>query len=220
MKNTEELVAIKRIPKLFDDLIDCKRILREIILLRKLQHQNLIKIIEILQPEEDEVFNVIYLVMEFAQSDLKKLFKSSIFLEPMHIKTLVYNMLCGIKYLHSAEVLHRDLKPANILINDNCSVKICDFGLARSVSGIKSAHLYKYSKKPEKLPCSSKSLKELTKEEEKEEKVIIKPKQKRLLRRKSKMQLKRELTGHVATRWYRAPELILLEKGYTAAIDI
>jgi len=56
----------------------------------------------------------------------------------------MYNSLCGLKYLHSADVLHRDLKPANILFNDDCSVKICDFGLARAVRGIKSAHLYKY----------------------------------------------------------------------------
>ena len=59
----------------------------------------------------------------------------------------MYNTLCGLKYLHSADVLHRDLKPANILFNDDCSVKICDFGLARAVRGIKSAHLYKYQKK-------------------------------------------------------------------------
>lgn len=51
---------------------------------------------------------------------------------------LVYNILRGIVYLHSADVLHRDLKPANILINDDCTVKICDFGLARSVTGVKS----------------------------------------------------------------------------------
>lgn len=41
-------------------------------------------------------------------------------------------MLCGLKYLHTSNILHRDLKPANILVNDDCSVKICDFGLARS----------------------------------------------------------------------------------------
>ena len=40
------------------------------------------------------------------------------------------------KYLHTANILHRDLKPANILINDDCSIKICDFGLARSAQGI------------------------------------------------------------------------------------
>lgn len=52
---------------------------------------------------------------------------------------MVYNLICAVKYLHSANVLHRDLKPANILVNEDCSVKICDFGLARSIAGIESA---------------------------------------------------------------------------------
>ncbi len=46
------------------------------------------------------------------------------------------------KYLHSADVLHRDLKPANLLVNEDCTVKICDFGLARSVEGIEGASIY------------------------------------------------------------------------------
>jgi len=46
------------------------------------------------------------------------------------------------KYLHSAEVLHRDLKPANVLINEDCTVKVCDFGLARSVKDVEGAHIY------------------------------------------------------------------------------
>ncbi len=61
--------------------------------------------------------------------------------------------MIGLKYLHSAEVLHRDLKPgmnwftfliqiiANILLNEDCTVKICDFGLARSIEGIEGAHM-------------------------------------------------------------------------------
>lgn len=54
---------------------------------------------------------------------------------------MVYNLLCAIRYIHSANVLHRDLKPANILVNEDCSVKICDFGLARSIAGVESASL-------------------------------------------------------------------------------
>lgn len=50
-------------------------------------------------------------------------------------------MLCAVKYLHSANVLHRDLKPANILVNEDCSVKICDFGLARSIAGVEWASI-------------------------------------------------------------------------------
>jgi mitogen-activated protein kinase 1/3 len=48
----------------------------------------------------------------------------------------MYNLLCGIKYLHSAKILHRDIKPANILLNEDCSIKICDFGLSRSITSI------------------------------------------------------------------------------------
>jgi len=79
--------------------------------------------------------------MEYAESDLKKIIKSNINLEMLHIQTIVYNLLCAIKYLHESNVLHRDLKPANVLINEDCSVKLCDYGLARSTSGIQSADM-------------------------------------------------------------------------------
>ena len=77
--------------------------------------------------------------MEYAESDLKKIIKSNINLEMLHIQTIIYNLLCSIKYLHESNVLHRDLKPANVLINEDCTVKLCDYGLARSISGIESA---------------------------------------------------------------------------------
>ena len=48
-----------------------------------------------------------------------------------HIVTILYNILCAINFLHSAKIIHRDIKPSNILINDNCEVKICDFGMSR-----------------------------------------------------------------------------------------
>ncbi|KAM3141919.1 hypothetical protein pb186bvf_006005 [Paramecium bursaria] len=203
-KSTGKKVAIKRLTGIFDDEIDCKRILREICILRELKHQNLISIIEILEPSDPKTFDTIYLVMEYAQSDLKKLFKSPIHLQFLHIQTIVYNICVGLRYLHSAKVLHRDLKPANVLLNEDCTVKICDFGLARSVQGIEGATL----------------------EEELQEEVIKKPAEKKsgkLLQKQPKLntkQVMRELTGHVVTRWYRAPEVILLEKDYTSAIDV
>ena len=46
----------------------------------------------------------------------------------------LYQLLRGLKYIHSAHVLHRDLKPSNLLLNANCDLKICDFGLARTTS--------------------------------------------------------------------------------------
>jgi len=79
--------------------------------------------------------------MEFAESDLKKILKSTINLEILHIQTIVYNLLCAIKYLHESKVIHRDLKPANILANEDCSVKLCDYGLARSITGVETAEM-------------------------------------------------------------------------------
>ena len=79
--------------------------------------------------------------MEFAESDLKKILKSTINLEILHIQTIVYNLLCAIKYLHESKVIHRDLKPANILVNEDCSVKLCDYGLARSITGVETAEM-------------------------------------------------------------------------------
>ena len=73
--------------------------------------------------------------MEYMEHDLKQLLNNSHktkFSED-HIKLLIYNLIRAIKFLHSANVMHRDIKPANILIDDKCNVKICDFGLARTL---------------------------------------------------------------------------------------
>ena len=67
-------------------------------------------------------------------TDLYKLIMSPQYLTTAHIQTFLYQILKGLKYLHSASVIHRDLKPANILLNEDCSLKICDFGLARIVN--------------------------------------------------------------------------------------
>lgn len=200
-------VAIKKMSHIFNDLIDCKRLLREISILRYLNHQNVVRIRELLLPKDLESFNELFIVMEHAQSDLKKLLKSPVHLEPSHIQLISYNILAGMKYIHSANVLHRDLKPANILLNEDCEVKICDFGLARSVpEEIKDDFIEEAEEQPEEAKAPEAKAPE------------NKPKAK--LQRTSKMQSKTQLTGHVVTRWYRAPELILLEKKYTKAIDV
>ena len=76
------------------------------------------------------------MVLESAETDLKKILKSSINLTMTHILTIIYNTLTGLKFLHESKVLHRDIKPANILVNEDCTVKLCDFGLARSILGV------------------------------------------------------------------------------------
>jgi serine/threonine protein kinase len=123
----------------FEDETDCKRILRELKILRVLKHQYVVELLDIIEPKDMDNFETVYIVLELAESDLKKVVKSAIHLTPVHIQTIVYNLLCAVKYLHSAKILHRDLKPANILVNEDCSVKICDFGLARSTQGVETA---------------------------------------------------------------------------------
>lgn len=85
-----------------------------------------------------------------------------------HFQSFVYQILCGLKYIHSANVLHRDLKPGNLLVNADCELKICDFGLARG-----------FSIDPEENAGY--------------------------------------MTEYVATRWYRAPEIMLSFLSYTKA---
>jgi len=70
---------------IFDDEIDCKRILREITIMRMLKHPFVVELIEILYPTTPQKFDILYVVMEYAESDLKKIIKSCINLELLHI---------------------------------------------------------------------------------------------------------------------------------------
>ena len=71
--------------------------------------------------------------MEYENQDLKTVLSNQIDLNQDHILTIIYNLLCALNFVHSANLVHRDIKPGNVLINDQCGVKICDFGLARSM---------------------------------------------------------------------------------------
>jgi mitogen-activated protein kinase 1/3 len=76
----------------------------------------------------------LFLVMEYFPSDLKKVLNRSSTIEfnEDHVLIITYNIICAINYIHSAGIMHRDIKPANILIDDNCQIKICDFGFSRT----------------------------------------------------------------------------------------
>lgn len=92
-KDTERKVAIKSIHSIFDDLVDCKRIMREIKILRRLNCPYAVKLLDIIPPNNRYSFNRLHIVLEYADSDLKKLLKSSLKLEEIHVKTLMYNFL-------------------------------------------------------------------------------------------------------------------------------
>lgn len=104
---------------MFQDLIDAKRILREIKLLRHLgRHDNIIEIIDIMTgPPDTEDFHTLYIVTSLFECDLERIISSSQRLSDQHVQYFVYQILRGLKYIHSARVLHRDLKPSNLLVN-------------------------------------------------------------------------------------------------------
>lgn len=127
-------VAIKRIGKaIFDNLEDTKRIVREIKLMRFLNCQEVIQILDCMGDVSLD-FGDIYIVMPMMATDLHKTVYSDNDLSDQHVKYFMWQLLVGLKYVHSAHVIHRDLKPANILLEENCDLKICDLGLARGVA--------------------------------------------------------------------------------------
>ncbi|CAM5117277.1 unnamed protein product, partial [Eretmochelys imbricata] len=124
-------VALKKMPNVFQNLVSCKRVFRELKMLCSFKHENVLSALDILQPPQIDCFEEIYVLTELMQSDLHKVIVSPQPLSAEHIKVFLYQILRGLKYLHSAGVLHRDIKPGNLLVNSNCVLKICDFGLAR-----------------------------------------------------------------------------------------
>lgn len=103
------------------------------------------------------------------EADLHNVIAEGI-LKEIHIRFIIYQTAKALKYLHSGSIIHRDLKPSNILVNSNCVIKLCDFGLVRSLITAE-----------ENTPI---------------------------------------LTEGVATRWYRAPEVLLGSKSYSTPADI
>lgn len=77
----------------------------------------------------------IFIVMDLGETDFKKLMEiePAISIDEDHLITMLYNQLCAINFLHSTNIIHRDIKPGNMLVDSNCNVKICDFGLARAM---------------------------------------------------------------------------------------
>ncbi|KAG1652081.1 Mitogen-activated protein kinase 1 [Nymphon striatum] len=182
---TDTKVAIKKISPC-EHQTYCQRTLREIKILTRFKHENIIDIRDIIRAltveqmkdvypllifkENLNIFDIIYYIVQcLMETDLYKLLKTQK-LSNDHVCYFLYQILRGLKYIHSANVLHRDLKPSNLLLNTTCDLKICDFGLAR-VADPNHDHTG-------------------------------------------------FLTEYVATRWYRAPEIMLNSKGYTKSIDL
>lgn len=131
---TGQEVAIKKIPNSWQNTTEAKRCLREIKLLKMLDHENVIELFQVLEPP-CTVFNEVYLVTELCDADLHTVINSDTPLSEDHVQFFAYHILRALLYLHSANVVHRDLKPMNVLVMKNCDIKLCDFGLARGRAG-------------------------------------------------------------------------------------
>lgn len=138
-------VAIKKLS--FSDRRGCKYALRELRLMRRLQHENVVTVYEVLGSngfslERGGTINLninevssVYIVQELLHTDLHQLIQQKQ-LSQEHVRLFTYQLLRGLKYIHSANVLHRDLKPMNLLVNvEDLVLKIADFGLARVIDG-------------------------------------------------------------------------------------
>ncbi|KAG1933414.1 mitogen-activated protein kinase 7 [Pimephales promelas] len=172
-RDNGQQVAIKKIPNAFEVVTNAKRTLRELKILKHFKHDNIIAIKDILQPVlPHSAFKSVYVVLDLMESDLHQIIHSRQPLTPEHTRYFLYQLLRGLKYIHSANVIHRDLKPSNLLVNENCELKIGDFGMARGLSASHSEESRSF------------------------------------------------MTEYVATRWYRAPELMLSLYHYSLAIDL
>ena len=167
--------------------------------------------------------------MEYIESDLKKILNSvhrGTVLEEDHIVTMMYNSLCALNFIHSSNLMHRDLKPGNLLVDSNCCVRLCDFGLARSEpSSFKGAnHIIKVKQNLKKEFKNKSTV-------SKREFDYMNADQKNIYRGRMTGELKkyyeegqkkrtRCLSSRIVSRWYRAPEVILTEKDYDCTLDI
>ncbi|XP_046672827.1 stress-activated protein kinase JNK isoform X2 [Homalodisca vitripennis] len=128
---TQQNVAIKKLSRPFQNVTHAKRAYREFKLMKLVNHKNIIGLLNAFTPQRSlEEFQDVYLVMELMDANLCQVIQMD--LDHERMSYLLYQMLCGIKHLHSAGIIHRDLKPSNIVVKSDCTLKILDFGLART----------------------------------------------------------------------------------------
>ncbi|EYC26725.1 hypothetical protein Y032_0010g935 [Ancylostoma ceylanicum] len=131
-KETRQLVAIKKIRLEFEDEGIPATALREISMLRELDHPNIVKLIGISIQESR-----LYLIFEFVMMDLRKfldLLPEESHVPPSIVKRIAFQTCQAICFMHQRRIIHRDLKPQNLLVDENGVVKVADFGLSRSIN--------------------------------------------------------------------------------------
>lgn len=125
---TGEIVALKQMRLEQEEEGIPVTALREIALMRNLNHQNIVALKDVISTK-----GALTMVSEYLEFDLRKYMDSTrTGVHPALLKSYAFQLLCGICYLHSNRIMHRDMKPQNLLINKDGFLKICDFGLART----------------------------------------------------------------------------------------
>lgn len=164
-KDSGDIVAIKKFKESEDDEIVRKTTLREVKILRMLKHENIVDLREAFRRK-----GKLYLVFEYVEKNLLEVLEERPNgLPPDLVRKYIFQLCKAISWCHDNDVVHRDIKPENLLVNpENESLKLCDFGFARTVNAKNRG----------------------------------------------------ELTDYVATRWYRAPELLLGDTAYGKAVDV
>ncbi|XP_037068133.1 LOW QUALITY PROTEIN: cyclin-dependent kinase-like 2, partial [Pollicipes pollicipes] len=163
-KESGQIVAIKKFLEGEEDAQVKKIAMREVRMLKRLRHENLVNLIEVFRRRRR-----LCLVLEFVESTVLDLLeaKEEGGLEPAAVRSYIFQLLRGLEFCHTQNIIHRDIKPENVLISNLGVVKLCDFGFARPLAG----------------PGEN-------------------------------------CTDYVATRWYRAPELLVGDTRYGREVDV
>lgn len=135
------LTSIKKVTRVFEREVLTRRALREVVLMRHLEScENITQLLDL--DTSFIEFSEIYLYLSASDADLHQIFRSGQELSEGHIRYFMVQLLRAVNAMHQSCILHRDLKPGNLLVNSDCKLRVCDFGLARP---------FKYA---DKEPCN------------------------------------------------------------------
>ena len=164
-----------------------QRTYREVVFLSQMgNHENIVMLHNVFKADNDRD---LYLVFEYMETDLHAVIRANI-LEEIHKQYILYQAFKALMYMHSAQLVHRDMKPSNLLLNSECLMKVCDFGLARSLISTKGDADPATEGPNTKMPDNPFYI---------DDNPIM--------------------TDYVATRWYRAPEILVGSLTYGTAVD-